>query len=120
MPVSKGRVPAAEAFSSKLTSLLNEVDGVLDRQIVLINWFFEQYSKLLPSSSIIKYEYLIRSKGQVLSVACPSASKLEEKLVSKNNNDLYDEELKKRLRDKLLQFRDAYFWNFYKPEDLLF
>lgn len=119
MPVSQGRVPAAEAFAPELKQKLDYIPDVYDRQISLLDWFFQQYINYLPSEHILFYEKTINSNGKSLDVINPLASDLHETLYSKNNNKLYDNVLKQVLLEKLLSSKNNAFWNFYTEEQLV-
>lgn len=119
MPVSRGRVPAAEAFVPELKLHLKQIQDVYDRQIFLLDWFFQQYLNYLPAEHVLYYETTIKSAGKSLAVINPLASDLNEALYSKNNNSLYSAELKKILLDKLVGKASGAFWNFYTEEQLV-
>jgi hypothetical protein len=68
LPVHSGHVPMGEKFDAKLTSLLAAKSNVLDRQLVLLSWFFQRYDKLIDPSRIIRYEDVIASNGRCLRV----------------------------------------------------
>lgn len=118
MPVAQGRVPAAEAFDCQLKTKLDSISDIYDRQIFLLNWFFQQYINYLPRENILFYEQTVKSGGRSLKVIQNSAQFLEEPLASKNTNDLYNESLKQVLKEKLLQKKDGAFWHFYAETDL--
>lgn len=118
MPVSRGRVPAAEAFVPELKLNLGKIQDVYDRQVFLLDWFFQQYLNYLPSEHIIYYEATIKGAGKSLIVINPLAIELNEVLYSKNNNSLYSVELKKILLEKLISKTDGAFWRFYTEEQL--
>lgn len=119
MPVAKGRVPAAEAFDAALRYKLDSISNVYDRQIFLVDWFFEQYLNYLPLERIIFYEKTIKTSGQSLAVIHDSAKNLIESLNSKNTNKLYGHHLKQTLLEKLLCKKDGAFWRFYSERDLV-
>ena len=118
MPVSRGRVPAAEAFVPELKQQLDFIPDVYDRQIFLLDWFFQQYITYLPSRHILFYEETIKSNGKSLGGINPLAYHLNETLYSKNNNHLYSIALKKILLEKLLSKKEGAFWEFYSEEQL--
>ncbi len=118
MPVSRGRVPAAEAFSAGLTEMLEGEADLYQRQINLLSWFFRQYNEHLQRSNIIFYEDVIASGGQALDVITLSAKQLNEPLASKNNNSLYSADIKEMLAEKMLASKDAAFWGFYSHDDI--
>lgn len=119
MPVSQGRVPAAEAFSTELTASLNEIADVYDRQVFLLDWFCQQYLTYLPTEHILFYEQTIQTQGRSLAVIQSSAATLSEPLYSKNNNNLYSAELKQLLVAKLLDKSAGAFWQLYTKDDVL-
>lgn len=119
MPVSRGRVPAAEAFDAELKANLDQIDGLHDRQVFLLNWFFQAYLNYLPAEQIIFYEKMISTEGRSLSAINPMAMNLREALSSKNNNSLYNSELKQILLSKLLNQKEGAFWSFYNKDQLL-
>ena len=69
------------------------------------------------SFAIIRYEDIIASRGQVLQCISPSAAQLNEQLVNMNNNNLYNKQLMRLLRERLLQSDGAY-WNFYDKQQI--
>lgn len=119
LPVAEGRVPAAEAFSPGLGSSLDAINDVHDRQIALLSWFFAQYRQHLQPSQVLFYEGIISQGGASLAVICDSARSLREALSSKNNNTLYNPSQKNYLAEKLLQHKDAAFWDFYSQDDVV-
>lgn len=119
MPVSRGRVPAAEAFAPELKQQLDLIPDLYDRQVFLLNWFFQQYLTYLPTKQILFYEATIQTAGRSLAVINPLASELTEALYSKNNNSLYNAQLKQALLEKLLNKTEGAFWSFYTKEQVI-
>ena len=119
MPVSRGRVPAAEAFAPELKLSLEQIEDVYDRQVFLLDWFFQQYLTYLPAKQILFYEATINTAGRSLAVINPLANQLTENLYSKNNNSLYNAALKQTFLDKLLSKTEGAFWHFYTEEQLM-
>ncbi|GBL04166.1 hypothetical protein [Glaciecola sp. KUL10] len=75
LPVSKGRLPAAEKFDSDLAKTL-EKNGVFWRQMRIYEWFCHQFKH--SKSPVIKYEDIISSGGKCLFDACElNEAKLE-------------------------------------------
>ena len=83
-----------------------------DRQIFILDLMFQQYAKYLTAEQIIYYEEIVATKGKALQKITPMASQLDESLVNKNKNPLYDEKLFSTLGRKLLNSNGAY-WQFY-------
>lgn len=100
LPVNRGYIPAAERLDKQLASQLKKIPDRIDRQLHILIWFYQQY-QLLPPQNIIRYEDVILSGGASLNAIVPNASILSEPLNHKNNNELYDEKIKKMLVKKL-------------------
>jgi hypothetical protein len=112
-----GHAGAAERLNPDLKAKLAAVDDALDRQIYLLGWFYEQFSRYLPERSIIRYEDLVESGGGALSVMQPEASKLGESMESRNTNKLYNNRDMGLIGDRLLKSEGAY-WEFYTRESV--
>ena len=92
-------------------------DDILDRQIYLLGWFWQQFHRHLPKHAIIEYETLVASGGRALSVINPEAVRLDEPLQSRNSNPLYDREDMLRIGERLLKSEGAY-WESYRKESV--
>ena len=75
LPVSKGRVPAAEWFDPSLRRALSRLPDRWDRQVYLLGWFFETYRRVLPSEAILRYEDIVASGGRALRAIVPEAER---------------------------------------------
>ena len=113
--LSRGRLPPAESLCPELAESLNGMGNALERQVFLLNWFFEQYDHHLPRSSIIYYERVVASGGAELGRMIPSAGTLAQELQNKNDNPLYDHGRKKHWTDALLA-ADGACWRFYSKD----
>lgn len=119
LKVATGHAPAAELFDDSLEHMLLSQEDVHKRQILLLTWFYDKINECLPKENIIMYEDIVSSGGRVLGCIIPEASQLSEPLKCKNNNPLYDMELKRTLSKKLLNNTQGGFLHFYKKEDVL-
>lgn len=120
MAVTNGHAPAAEEHNAALKAVLAKEADKFNRQLILLSWFYSQYSLYLDNESIIKYEDIISSNGYNLqNLTGKNFSYDTENLVSKNNNSIYDQQLKFFLKDKLLCSKGSY-WNYYSHNDLEF
>lgn len=90
LPVHRGRVPAGEAFDPDLHRRLEEEADVLQRQVIILDWFFERFEANLPPEDIIRYEDLVESGGLALfrRLGHPEAAPVA--LASRNDSALYD------------------------------
>ena len=66
MPVSRGRMPMAEAFNPELKALLEAEEDCLRRQVKLVGWLLDRYSAL-PVEGILRYEDLMADPTRELS-----------------------------------------------------
>ena len=111
LPINRGHIPAAERLDIGLAMQLKKIPDAIDRQLHILAWFFDRY-KLLPENNIIRYESLVLSGGQSLSVMTEKTLSLSEPLVNKNNNVLYDKKMMGQLAERLLDAEGG-FWQFY-------
>jgi hypothetical protein len=115
MAVNRGRLPVAEAIDPKLSDILLSISNKIDRQIFIINWFFNKYFTFLPKQNIIRYEDVISTQGKCLSDICPQALTLNENLVSKNKNPIYKNQNLPNIADKLLNSNGM--WQYFYTKD---
>jgi hypothetical protein len=117
IPINRGRVGRAERSDPQLRALLDSTPDVLDRQLLLLDWFFDAYNRRLPRESVISYESIVSSGGAALSVISPGAATLGEGLQSRNKASVYDPEMMRKLGERLLA-TDGAWWNFYSPDSV--
>jgi len=116
--VSNGYAPAAERFDIELRQMLGCEKDKLERQIKLLTWFYDKIFNYIPGENIIYYEELISSSGKELTKILPQATVLSETLNSKNNNELYSDELKPILLKKLLELNNGGYLHFYNKNSI--
>lgn len=102
-PVNKGRLPYGEAFDACLKDALSSESNCLERQIIILKWYFSQYASHLPPENVIKYEEIVASSGRVLARIDPDAALLSRQLKGRNTNPLYDAGLVDQLTNRLLE-----------------
>jgi hypothetical protein len=117
MPVNYGRIPIAEAIDRDLHANLNKITDNLDRQIYILNWFFERFHKYFLKENIIKYERLISIGGSYLEMITPGADAISSPLASKNANQLYKKEFSSVASERLLNTGGA-FTQFYDSAEI--
>jgi hypothetical protein len=117
MAFREGHAPIAEQLDPTLHRALGVTEDRLDRQIVLLAWFFRRYKDMLPSHCVLRYEEIVSSEGRVLAAITPSASKLAASLQSKNRSAAYDPAFMEVARRRLLATDGAY-WHFYSRRDV--
>ena len=117
IPINSGRMPIAEAIDPDLHASLNKIKDNLDRQIYLINWFFERFHKYFLKDNIISYENLTSMGGGYLEMITPSAVAISSPLTSKNTNPIYKKDFSLVASDRLLNTGGA-FTEFYDNDEI--
>lgn len=115
--VSGGHSRAAERLDPALASALRGCRDTVERQITLLDWYFQRYRERLPPEHVIRYEALVASKGAALRVFPGGGGEIAPELESRNLNKLYDRELMLSLGERLLDSPGA-FWDFYSRGDV--
>ena len=116
LPASKGEVRAARWLYPELDTALAHIPDIYDRQLYILNWYYEKYL-ILPSKQVIKYESIISTSGAALNPISSKAVQLNKELSSKNKNKVYDKEVIAKLADKLLN-SDHSCWQFYDRKEV--
>jgi hypothetical protein len=116
-PLKDGHSPIGEKLDVDLARDLAAKSDPLERQIHILEWFYDRFRRFLPERALIKYEDLIVSRGRELAKLFPAAAELDEELSSKNVNKYYDRALMTDLGERLLR-RQGAIWNFYNKRDV--
>lgn len=66
LPVRDGRIPAGERLDPSLAHRLECEADVLERQLIVLDWFFSQYATHLPRERVLAYEDIVATQGQLL------------------------------------------------------
>ena len=90
LPVHRGRVPEGEAVDRRLNLTLEREPEVLQRQLIVLDWFFTRYQAHLVPGNVIRYEDLIDSGGLALFRRLGHARVRPAVLKNRNDNTLYD------------------------------
>jgi hypothetical protein len=107
-PVHEGRLPFGEAFDSNLKQKLASELDCLERQLIILRWYFSRYAELLPPKHVIKYEELVESGGRALHVIDPEARTLGTPLSNRNASQVYDASLIDQLTGRLTEDPSIY------------
>jgi len=110
-PIRNGRTPVAERLDPCLAAALASIDGVLNRQIHILEWYLERF-RCLREHRVIRYETMVSSGGRSLNVIAPAATDLAELLSPRNDNPLYDREHMIQIGRSLIA-RSGVLWDFY-------
>lgn len=117
IPARQGRVPKAEIYHQDLVHRMSSIDDRLERQLSLLDWWYERFEQFLPKDHTIRYEDLVATGGRALAVVVPAAGGLDELLSERNANEIYDREEVARVGKRLLASEGAY-WHFYSRESV--
>lgn len=86
---SDGRVPAAERLDAGLAQSLEEEPDRVERQLIVLDWFFGRFLAFLPSQRILRYEDIVASQGDALRRCAGVEGRQEAPLREKNANPDY-------------------------------
>lgn len=115
--VGKGHAPIGEKLDLEFGRTLANEEDRMERQLLILEWFYERFRRFLPDKAMIKYEDLIASSGRELARFFPAATNLQENLSSKNVNKFYDRDVMLALGERLLR-RSGVIWDFYGKSDI--
>ena len=110
--LKEGHSPIGEKLDVDLGRALSKIGEVTDRQIHILEWFYDRFRRFLSEQAVIKYEDLMTSRGRELAKIVSAAEQLDEDLNSKNVSEFYDHKLMSEIGQRLLK-RDGPIWNFY-------
>lgn len=117
-PLREGHAPVAEEFDTKLQRTLACTDSALNRQLALLNWYFQQFNKELKADRIIKYENVIETNGAALAKISGSPIIENMQLDSHNQNSLYNTSQLASASAALLKDENNACWNFYTKNEV--
>ena len=119
LPVNRGHIPAGEKFDFELSKNLKNTPDILNRQMIILEWFFSRFDKYLSIDNILKYEDIIQTNGSVFSNLSygESLNKSLEELENRNANHLYADIDIERLYLKIINTKGS-FWKFYTKKDI--
>jgi len=114
----QGRAYVAESLDSELREGLSLLRDPEERQLKILDWYFEKYRRSLPLEHIIRYEDLVSSGGAALRVVTPRAKELGGPLENRNSSRLYAPEGIVHLGERLLARTGSPVWDFYSREEV--
>jgi hypothetical protein len=117
LALKDGHSPIGEKLDVDLARALATKSDAIDRQIHILEWFYDRFSRFVQEGAVIKYETLIASRGRELGKIFPAADQLDEDLTIKNESEFYDRELMTDIGGRLLR-RDGPIWNFYDKSEV--
>ncbi|UCN00600.1 hypothetical protein LCX93_01405 [Sulfurimonas sp. SWIR-19] len=117
LPVYRGHVPAGERFDEALKKKLEITVDRIDRQVIILEWFFRQFLQNIPQSNVLFYEDIVAGKFKTLEKLSYDKNSINAhaNMKNKNSNKLYNKELAEVLRKKIFQ-SSGYYKHFYSDE----
>jgi hypothetical protein len=117
MAVRDGRLGLPSSIAPLIAARLDAIDDRLERQLALLQWFYESFAQALPRRSVIRYEDLILSGGTALQPISPSAIGLDVALESRNAAPVYEREHMGKAGMMLLE-RGGPYTHFYSEQEV--
>ena len=116
LPVNQGRIPMGERFDPGLKMRLDTQGDVLERQLLILAWFYESFARNLERHQIFSYEDLIESDGYILSRMVGNAFQ-PVPLEAQHSNASLDSEQLLLLAKRLKEHPEVYS-GFYSANDI--
>ncbi len=101
LPVNRGHIPMAEQFDAALKQKLQSTADVLDRQLIILDWFFDCYLRKLHLANIVRYEDVVLGCGDLIERIAGTKFAEIPKLVDMNTTTSLTRDTLKRLHEKL-------------------
>ena len=90
LPVRQGRIPAGERFDPVLAATLDACGSRLQRQVMVLDWFFERFARHIAPGGVLRYEDIMASQGRVLFDQVGVQGQPDAALEDRNTRDLHD------------------------------
>lgn len=119
LPVRSGRLPAGERLDPTLAASLHAQPNRLERQLLVLEWFFARFDRALADADVLRYEDVVSSQGEALR-ARAGVERIGEdtgSLQERNNNPIYARESIPALVDAL-ERRAGSWQRWYSPADI--
>jgi hypothetical protein len=108
----EGQLGLRAEIAPAIARRLEAIEDRLERQLILLDWFFASYASALPRARVIRYEDVIATQGAALAAIAPAAAAAEFPLRSRNSASAYDRAHMLHMGGMLLE-REGAFWDFY-------
>jgi len=115
LPINKGHIPAAEQFDNTLKKQLANTSDVLDRQLVILEWFCERYCRYLPGRWLRYEEFVSAPLSLATALGLPVPE--EQPPIRNSKNSGYDVMLMEKLFARLNTAGDAV-WQIYSRDQV--
>jgi hypothetical protein len=111
--VSEGRSRAAERLDARLRSQLERCGDRGERQLRLLEWYFDRIARWLRPERVLRYEDVVSTRGTLLARIAGASPPAREPLECRNRNCDYDVALVLELGERLLAVPGA--WSAFYP-----
>jgi hypothetical protein len=111
--VSEGRSRAAERLDPQLRSRLERCGDRGERQLRLLEWYFDRIARWLRPERVLRYEDVVSTRGELLARIGGASPPACESLENRNRNCDYDVALVLELGERLLAAPGA--WSAFYP-----
>lgn len=120
-PLAGGNAPVAEALDEELRSKLALHSIGIERQLVLLDWYYSVYFDCLEKRNVVKYEEIVSSAGAALDSVSGKAHQvpLSSWIENRNNSSYYNYTEMKSAADVLLENTSHSAWRFYSKQDVI-
>lgn len=108
IPVSHGNMKIAEQYNKDYLAFVAPAKSLLEKQVLMVDWFFAEYSKHAKRISIIKYEELVNKPNQILSQWSFYDRTMGVSLKNHNKSSNYDLSERDEIRSCFLQNANHY------------
>jgi hypothetical protein len=115
--VSEGRSRAAERLDPQLRRQLDRCAERGERQLRLLEWYFERIARWLRPTRVLRYEDVVATGGTLLSRIAGTMLPAHRSLESRNRSKEYDAALVLDLGERLLSAPGA--WSAFYPAESL-
>ena len=115
LPVSHGRLPAAERLDPSLADALDAEPRLLSRQLIVLDWFYSRFDRLLPEAAVLRYEDIIASQGELLRSSARLKGASGTQMIERNANPAYGSVIVERATASLLE--KGGYWQRWYPKD---
>jgi len=114
----EGRLGLRPQIAPELAARLEETEDRLERQLLLLDWFFTCYASTLARERVVRYEDIISTGGAALAPLAASAAELRVKLESRNMARVYDRAHMRQLGSILLDREGSQWLAYYTHAEI--
>jgi hypothetical protein len=118
IPVAKGRMRGMEKLQPNLATQVEAESDLLDQQVLLLDYYFQAYNRLLPAAAILTYERLCAAPAEAIQATFGLEANALEPVEDLNRSDIYPQEEFPKYFEALMRLPDAGWRAHYSEEDL--